>query len=102
MNTISVQGTEFSRVWHCGEREGFSIETNSDLLTVSTVILVGLGIVWRVETRISALSDRVSHIEGLVEGFVTKDDFSRLDSRMSCIEGLLEGYFQSGKKDDAQ
>ena len=86
------------------------MEVNAEFfITIATIVLGGIGLLWRFETRISGvetrlgerisgLSDRVSRVEenldSFTEVFATKADIAR-------IEGLLEGYFmQSGKKED--
>ncbi|MYB76436.1 MAG: hypothetical protein F4X83_04935 [Chloroflexi bacterium] len=65
------------------------------IVTIATIILVGIGLMWRFETRISGvetrLSERVSRLEGLIEG---------LTARVSRIESVLDSYFvQAGKKE---
>ncbi len=61
-------------------------------LAITVVAIAGL--LWRFEVRFSDLSDRVSRIEGRLEGFATKADIAHM-------EGLLEGYlFQASKKED--
>ncbi len=63
--------------------------------SLAVTIIAIAGLLWRFETRFADLSDRVSRIEGKMDGFsdifATKADIAR-------IEGLLEGYFlQAGK-----
>ncbi len=41
--------------------------------TIATAILAGVGLLRRFETRIFALSDRVSRIEVLLEGYFMHD-----------------------------
>jgi hypothetical protein len=65
------------------------------IVTIATIILVGIGLMWRFETRISGvetrLGERVSRLEGLIEG---------LSDRVSRIESVLDSYFvQAGKKE---
>ena len=91
------------------------MEFNTDYATIATVILVGLGLLWRVEARFSSLSDRVSRIEGLLTSFATKDDVARIEGNIARIEGRietfatkadvarLEGYFMhASKKQDEE
>ncbi|MDE2817734.1 MAG: hypothetical protein OXM03_13225 [Chloroflexota bacterium] len=53
-------------------------------ITIATIILTSIGLLWRFETRITGLSERVSHIEGLLQG---------LESRVTRIETVLDTYF---------
>lgn len=71
------------------------MESYEFIASLAVTLVAIAGLLWRFETRLSDLSDRVSRIEGRMDGFAdifaTKADIAR-------IEGLLEGYFmQSGK-----
>ena len=91
------------------------MEFNGDWLTIITVILVGLGLLWRFETRISGvesrLGERIAHIEGRLENFadnfVTKADVARIEGRLETFAtkadvARLEGYFlNAGKREEA-
>ncbi len=60
------------------------------LASLAITVVAIAGLLWRFEVRFSDLSDRVSRIEGRLEGFATKADIARM-------EGLLERYlFQTG------
>ena len=45
------------------------MDTLSEWMPSIVAAAAWLGLLWRFETRISALSDRVSRIEGLLEGY---------------------------------
>ena len=58
-------------------------------ITIATIIITSIGLLWRFETRISGLSERVAHIEGLLQG---------LESRVTRIEAVLDTYFLKASK----
>jgi len=62
-------------------------------ITIATIILTSIGLLWRFETRISGLSERVSHIEGLLQG---------LESRVTRIETVLDTYFLKSSQREEQ
>ena len=51
------------------------------IATIGTVIAAAIGLVWRFETRISGIETRLG------------DCITELSDRVSRLEGLLEGYF---------
>jgi len=58
-----------------------------------------LGLIWRIETRISGvefrLGNRITKLESRISGVET-----RLVERIARIEGLLEGFFMQGSKQE--
>ena len=54
--------------------------------TIGTVVAVTIGLVWRLETRISGIESRLG------------DRMTDLSDRVSRIEGLLEGYIYASKR----
>ncbi len=61
-------------------------------------VIACLGLIWRIETRISGvelrLGNRITELESRISGVET-----RLGERIARIEGLLEGFFmQAGRQ----
>ena len=91
------------------------MEVGGDWLTIITIILVGLGLLWRFETRISGvesrLGERIAHIEGSIGNFggdfVTKADVARIEGRLETFAtkadvARLEGYLlHANKREEA-
>ena len=79
------------------------METYEFVGIIVTVIISALGLVWRFETRISGvenrIGNRISDVENRLEKRIS-DVGNRLGERISRIEGLLEGYFMQAR--DAQ
>lgn len=82
------------------------MENISEWAPTVVAVAAWLSLLWRFESRISGvenrlenrisdvenrLGERIARIEGTLEGFATKSDVAR-------IEGLLEGYFMQGGK----
>lgn len=80
------------------------------IVSLAITVVAIAGLLWRFEVRFSDLSDRVSRIEGRLEGFATKADIARMEgliegfatrADIARMEGMLEGYFvQASKKDN--
>lgn len=66
------------------------MEINGEFIaTIGTVIAAAIGLVWRFEARISGIESRLG------------DRITELSDRVSRIEGLLEGYFlQSSRREE--
>ena len=63
------------------------MEINGEFaVTIGTVIAAAIGLVWRFETRISGIESRLG------------DRITDLSDRVSRIEGLLEGYFMQASR----
>ena len=63
------------------------VEINGEFaVTIGTVIAAAIGLVWRFETRISGNESRLG------------DRMTELSDRVSRIEGLLEGYFMQASR----
>ena len=71
------------------------MENITDWAPTVVAIAATIGVVWRFETRMSGLSDRIAGVETRLSGRI-----SDLSDRVSRIEGLLEGYFMHGGKSD--
>ena len=70
--------------------ENHEVEINGEFAaTIGTVIAAAIGLVWRFETRTSGIESRLG------------DRMTDLSDRVSRIEGLLEGYFMqaSGREE---
>ena len=63
------------------------MELNGEFIaTIGTVIAAAIGLVWRFETRMSGIESRLG------------DRITELSDRVSRIEGLLEGYFMQDSR----
>ncbi len=60
-------------------------------------VIACLGLIWRIETRISGvelkLGNRITELESRISGVET-----RLGERIARIEGLLEGFFMQASR----
>ena len=69
---------------------------------ITLVVTVGAfaGLLWRLETRISTVGTR---LETRISSVETRlgDRISEVSDRVSRIEGLLEGYFMQASKKDS-
>lgn len=75
------------------------METITSWAPTIVAVIACLGLIWRIETRISGvelrLGNRISELESRMSGVET-----RLGERIARIEGLLEGYFMQANKQD--
>ena len=67
------------------------MDVNGEFI-ITLVVTVGAiaGLLWRLETRISGVEMRLG------------ERISEVSDRVSRIEGLLEGYFMQASKKDAE
>ena len=76
------------------------MEVNGEFI-VTLVVTVGaiVGLLWRLETRISGVESR---LEKRISGVETRlgGRISEVSDRVSRIEGLLEGYFLQARGSD--
>ena len=78
------------------------MDVNGEFI-ITLVVTVGAiaGLLWRLETRISGVETR---LETRISGVEMRlgERISEVSDRVSRIEGLLEGYFMQASKKDTE
>lgn len=76
------------------------METYEFIGIIVTIVISALGLVWRIETRMSRFENRLEHrisdFESQLGNRISDIEY-RLGERISRIEGLLEGYFMQAR-----